>query len=91
MKMNAGAWIGTIAAIGGFLAGVVAVVVTGGENGIYYGLGMLVLFGGMFYLIYRVFFKPMFNSSRLQKTGFPGTARILEVKDTGVTINNTRR
>ncbi len=56
--------------------------------GIYMGIGMLVLFGGMFYLFYRLFFKPIINANRLQKTGMPGTARILEVKDTGVTINN---
>src|SRR5690606_13628390 len=52
------------------------------------GIGMLVLFGGMFYLFYRLFFKPMINAARLQKTGLPGTARIIEVRDTGVTINN---
>ncbi|MBK6938477.1 MAG: hypothetical protein IPH18_17715 [Chitinophagaceae bacterium] len=31
----------------------------------------------------------MINASRLQKNGLPGTATILEVKDTGVTINNS--
>jgi hypothetical protein len=30
----------------------------------------------------------MINAARLQKTGLPGKATILEVKDTGVTINN---
>ena len=49
---------------------------------------MLVVFGGMFYLFYRIFFKPMLNTSRLQKTGISGKAKILEVHDTGVTINN---
>ena len=56
--------------------------------GIYMGVGILVLFGGMFYFFYRLFFKPLINANRLQKTGLPGTARILEVKDTGMTINN---
>lgn len=88
MKMNIGAWIGIIAGIIGLLVGVGAVILTGGSSGIYMGLGMLVLFGGMFYLMYRLLFKPMINASRLQKTGLPGKARILEVKDTGVTINN---
>ena len=88
MKMNAGIWIGIIGGIIGLLVGVGAVVMTGGSMGIYMGIGMLVLFGGMFYLFYRLFFKPMINASRLQKTGLPGIARILEVKDTGVTINN---
>ncbi|NOT50003.1 MAG: hypothetical protein HOP10_01840 [Chitinophagaceae bacterium] len=89
MKMNAGAWIGIIGGVIGLIAGVGAVVATGGPSGIYIGLGMLVVFGGMFYLFYRLFFKPMINTSRLQKTGISGTARILEVRDTGITINNS--
>lgn len=88
MKMNAGAWIGLVAGAVGLLVGVGVVMMTAGDTGIYISLGMLALFGGMFYLFYRIFFKPMINASRLQKTGLPGKARILEVRDTGVTINN---
>lgn len=88
LKMNAGVWIGIIGGIIGLLVGVGAVVATAGPTGIYIGLGMLVLFGGMFYLFYRIFFKPMINASRLQKTGLTGKAKVLEVRDTGVTINN---
>ncbi len=89
MKMNAGVWIGIIGGIVGLAVGIIAVIATGGSTGIYTGIGMLILFGGMFYLLYRLIFKPMINANRLQKTGLPGTARILEVKDTGVTINNS--
>jgi hypothetical protein len=88
MKMNAGIWIGLIGGLIGLIAGITAVVATAGSMGIYMGAGMLLLFGGMFYLLYRLFFKPLLNAGRLQKTGLPGKARILEVKDTGVTINN---
>lgn len=88
LKMNAGVWIGIIGGIIGLLVGIGAVVATAGSTGIYIGLGMLALFGGMFYLFYRLFFKPMINTARLQKTGLPGKAKILEVRDTGVTINN---
>jgi hypothetical protein len=88
MKMNAGTWIGIIGAVIGILVAVIAVIVTAGSMGIYIGIGMVVLFGGMFYLFYRLFFKPLINASRLQKTGLPGMATILEVRDTGVTINN---
>lgn len=88
MKLNKSAWIGIIGGIIGLLAGVVAVIATAGSKGIYMGVGILVLFGGMFYFFYRLFFKPLINANRLQKTGLPGTARILEVKDTGMTINN---
>lgn len=86
--MNAGSWIGIIGGIIGLLVGIGAVLTSGGSEGPYIAGGMFLLFGGMFYLFYRLFFKPMINSARLQKTGIPGKARILEVKDTGVTINN---
>lgn len=86
--MNAGTWIGIVGAVVGLLVGVGAVIATAGSMGTYMGIGMLVLFGGMFYLFYRLFFKQLINANRLQKTGLPGIARILEVKDTGVTINN---
>ena len=86
--MNAGAWIGLIGGIIGLLVGVGAVLSTTGSMGIPIAIGMLVLFGGMFYLFYRLFFKPMINTARLQKTGLRGTAIITEVRDTGVTINN---
>lgn len=88
MKMNAGAWIGIVGGAVGLLVGIGVVMMTAGSTGIYISLGMLALFGGMFYLFYRIFFKPMINANRLQKIGLPGKARILEVRDTGVTINN---
>lgn len=88
MKMNAGAWIGIIGGIIGLLVGVGAVIATTGRDGLWIATVMLLIFGGMFYLFYRIFFKPMINANRLQKTGLPGKATILEVKDTGVTINN---
>lgn len=86
--MNAGIWIGIIGGIIGLIVGITAVVATAGESGIYIGAGMLLVFGGMFYLFYRLFFKPMINANRLQKTGISSKAKILEVKDTGVTIND---
>lgn len=89
MKMNAGAWIGIAGGILGLLIGVIAVVTTAGRVGFYIGIGILAFFGGMFYLFYRIFFKSLINASRLQKTGLPGTARIVEVRDTGVTINKS--
>ena len=89
IKMNAGIWIGIFGGVIGLLVGISAVVTTGGKEGIYIGAGMLVLFGGMFYLFYRLFFKPMLNTNRLQKTGISARAIILEVNDTGVTVNNS--
>jgi hypothetical protein len=88
MKMNAGIWIGIIGGIIGLIVAIGAVIATAGSSAPYITVFILVVFGGMFYLFYRLFFKPMINAARLQKSGLPGTARILEVKDTGVTINN---
>jgi hypothetical protein len=88
MKLNAGVWIGIIGGIAGLLIGIAAVVMTAGPSGLWIAMIMLLFFGGMFYLFYRLFFKPMINARRLQKVGLSGKAKILEVKDTGVTINN---
>lgn len=87
MKMSAGIWIGILSGIVGVLIAIVAVINTAGSEGIYTGLTLLVVVGGVFYLIYKVFLKSLLNSSRLQKIGIPGKATILEVSDTGVTIN----
>ena len=89
MKMNAGAWIGIIGGVIGLLVGVGAVIATAGSAGTYITIGVLAFLGGMFYLFYRLFFKGMINTARLQKTGLSGKATILEIKDTGVTINNS--
>lgn len=86
--MNAGIWMGIIGGIIGLSFALVSVLQSGGKTGIYISLALLLSVGGMFYLFYRLFFKPMINTARLQKKGLPGKARILEVRDTGVTINN---
>jgi hypothetical protein len=88
MKMNAGVWVGIIGGIAGLAAGIVAVLLTAGSMGVYIASGILVIFGGMIFLFYKLFFGPLMNANRLQKTGIPARAKILEVKDTGVTINN---
>ncbi|HEY6063451.1 MAG TPA: hypothetical protein VIV35_07565 [Chitinophagaceae bacterium] len=88
MKMNAGTWIGIIGGLIGLIVGIGAVIATAGSSAPFITILIIVVFGGMFYLFYRLFFKPMINAARLQKTGLPGKATILEVKDTGVTINN---
>ncbi|MBK8953679.1 MAG: hypothetical protein IPM85_17025 [Chitinophagaceae bacterium] len=88
-KMNAGTWIGLAGGIIGVIVAIAAVLMTSGSSGIYITLGMLIIIGSFILLFYKLFFGPMINASRLQKNGLPGTATILEVKDTGVTINNS--
>lgn len=89
MKMNAGVWIGIVGGLVGLIIGVGSVLVNGGPSGIYIAAGILLIFGGMFFLFYKLFFGPMILASRLRKTGLPGKALIKEVHDTGVTINNS--
>jgi hypothetical protein len=89
MKMNAGAWIGIIGGLIGLIVGIGAVIATAGSSAPFITIFILGMVGGMFYLFYRLFFKPMINAARLQKIGLPGKATILEVRDTGVTINNS--
>ena len=89
MKMNAGTWIGLAGGLIGIIVAVGAVLATGGSSGIYIAGGIIVVFGGMMFLFYKLFFGPMINASRLMKTGIPGKATITEVRDTGVTINNS--
>lgn len=86
--MNIGLWIGIIGVILGLAVGIGAVLATTGSMGIYIAGGMLLVFGGMFFLFYKLFFGPMINAKRLQKNGIAGKAKIKEVHDTGVTINN---
>src|SRR5687767_3818957 len=89
LKMNAGIWIGIIGGLIGFIVGLLAVIFTAGKDAYYIAPAMLLIFGGMFWMFFKLLIKPMMLASRLQKTGLPGTAKILEVNDTGVTVNNS--
>jgi len=86
--MNAGVWIGLIGGLVGLAVGIAAVIATADATGYYVSGGILLLIVGMGFLFYKIFFGPMLNAARLRKTGLPGKARILEVRETGVTINN---
>ncbi len=89
MKMNIGAWIGLAGGLIGIIVAIVSVLSVGGSSGIYIAGGILLVFGGMMFLFYKLFFAPMILAGRLRKTGTPGKALIKEVHDTGVTINNS--
>ncbi|MGB4845823.1 MAG: hypothetical protein WBP16_15265 [Ferruginibacter sp.] len=89
MKMNAGAWIGIIGGVIGIAVAIVSVLTTTGQEGIYIAAGILLMGIGMFYLFYKLLFAPMILANRLRKTGIPRKAVIKEVRDTGVTINNS--
>jgi hypothetical protein len=81
-------WIGIVGGILGVLIGVYSVIKSGGPGSIYISIGMIVVFGGMGFLLYKLLWGPRINTRRLKKTGITGKAKILEVRDTNITINN---
>ncbi len=87
--MNGCAWIGIVGAIIGFIVAIGAIIATTGSAAPYITIGMILLFAGMFFLFYKLIFGPMLNARRLMKEGVSGRAVIKEVRDTGVTINNS--
>jgi len=81
--------IGTIGMIIGFLGGIAGLVVGIMANpilGSIFAVVFLSIFGGVFW---TVLFKPMMINRRLAKNGVPASAKILELHDTGVTVNNS--
>ena len=80
--------IGILGGIGGVLYAVFAVLKAGGPNSIYIATAMVVIFGGMGYILNKLLWQPKFNTRRLQTTGIPGKAKILEVHETNITVNN---
>jgi outer membrane lipoprotein SlyB len=77
-----------IGGIAGVLVGVFVILRTGGPRSIYIATAMVAVFGGMGFLFYKLLWGPRFNVRRLQKTGIPGKAKILEVHDTNIAVNN---
>lgn len=90
MKMNIGAWLGIGGGLAGILIAIASVIMTvPGNIAIYIVAGMIIFFGGMILLFWKLLFGPMVNNARLQKDGVPGKATITNVADTGVTINDS--
>jgi hypothetical protein len=83
MQLSPGGKIGlTIGLLGG-LAGIIAAIVSDPvEGSIVAGIVVIV-----FVLVFIKFIRPLFVAGKLQKTGISATAVILEVSDTGTTIN----
>jgi hypothetical protein len=85
MKMNWGMWIGLGGAAIGLIVGIGAVVATKDWLGL---IIMAVVIGIVGTVFWKVLFGPMMLNSRLAKSGFATMARVVEVSDTGVTVNN---
>lgn len=85
MRMNWGMWIGVIGGGIGALVGLGSAVIFGGLPGIIMSVVFIGVFGAFFW---PLLIKPMMTAARLRKVGVAAEAKILEVNDTGVTLNN---
>lgn len=85
MKMNIGMIIGLAGGAIGIIVAVVAVLASGQWEALIFIAITVGIIGTVFW---RVLFKPMWISSRLSKTGISTMAKVVEVNDTGVTVNN---
>jgi hypothetical protein len=80
--------VGIVGGIGGVLFGVFAVLRSGGPENVQIAIAMVFVFGAMGFLLYKFLWQPRFNIRKLQKDGIPGKAKILEVIETNITVNN---
>ena len=80
--------IGILGGVAGVVIAVISVLRSGGPNRVYIAIAMVIVFGGMGYIINKFLWAPRANLRRLNNTGIPGKAKILEVHDTNVAVNN---
>ena len=57
-------------------------------SSIYIATALVAVFGGIGLLFYKFLWGPRSNIRRLKKNGIPGRAKILEVHNTNITVNN---
>ena len=75
--------IGIVGALLGFAVGATAAIIAAPIPGLLFTLFFVVVFGSVFWYAFR----PQAKARELMETGEPAQAKILEVRDTGVTIN----
>jgi len=85
MKMNIGMIIGLAGGAIGVIVAIIAVLASGQWEALIIIAITVGIIGTVFW---RVLFRPMMISSRLSKTGISTMAKVMEVNDTGVTVNN---
>jgi hypothetical protein len=85
MKMGVGGWIGIIVGGLGGLLGMAVAIAASPIFGSIFALIFILIFGGVFWMVFR----PMMVQNKLQKVGVSAQATILQVSDTGVTVNNS--
>lgn len=80
--------IGILAAVAGVIMAVIAVLKAGGSASIYVAISMIIVFGGMGFFLNKFLWAPKNNIRRLMNFGIPGRAKILEVHETNISVNN---
>jgi hypothetical protein len=85
MKMNIGMIIGVAGGAIGIIIAIVAVILSGQWDAL---IIIAITVGIVGTVFWRVLFRPMMINSRLSKTGISTMAKVVEVSDTGVTVNN---
>jgi len=86
MKFSKIGLIGIIIGCFGGLAGLVVGIAADPLFGSIFAVIFISIFGGVFW---SVLIKPMMLSRRIAKNGVAASAKILEIHDTGVTVNNS--
>lgn len=85
MKMNWGMIVGLGGAAIGIFVALIAVIMTKSLFGV---IIIVIVVGIVGTVFWKVLFGPMMLSKRLAKSGYATNARVIEVSDTGVTVNN---
>ncbi|HVX01430.1 MAG TPA: hypothetical protein VHA52_13490 [Candidatus Babeliaceae bacterium] len=80
--------IGIAGGASGVIFGAASVIRAGGSDKFLIAAAMVVVFGGMGFILYKMLWAPRFNLQRLQKTGITGKAKIIEVHETNIAVNN---
>ncbi|MDE3214546.1 MAG: hypothetical protein KGM98_15055 [Bacteroidota bacterium] len=80
--------IGIFGGVVGVAMGVIAVLRAGGPQSVQIAIAMVLVFGAMGVLLYKLLWQPRFNVRRLQKSGIPARGKILHVQETNVSVNN---
>ncbi len=79
--------IGIFGGVTGVILGIIAVIRTGAQNRFLIAGAMVLVFGGMGSLLYKLLWQPRFRMRRLLSIGIQGKATILESRETNITIN----
>lgn len=84
MRVKIGLWIGLLVGGIGLIIGCIAAISAQPLFGIIFSVIMISVFVGVFGYTFRT----IFGNQKLLKYGTPAQAKVMEVHDTGVTINN---